>query len=72
MTRLVEMRERMGVFRVLAASDMATGETDAQLIPSRPDGEAILAAVRARFHIPYLAKVFAVLRHISPNLDLAK
>jgi hypothetical protein len=60
---LVEMGERMGVLRVLAASDMTTGEAYAKLIPRCPERKTFLTAIRARMHIPDVIEVFARLGH---------
>jgi hypothetical protein len=63
-----EVLERMSVFRVLAASDMTTGETDAKLIPLYPERKAFLAAVGARFHALYLADMFAMCVHVRKTV----
>src|ERR1700676_3521057 len=54
-----EVLQRMRVLRILAAADMATRQTYAQLIPLRSDREALLAAVRTRLHRSDLSEMFA-------------
>ena len=65
MTRLVEMLQRMGVLGVLAAADVTADETDAQLVPLRADGNAVLAAVGAGRHGLDCAEMFAGLGHVG-------
>ena len=60
-TGRVEMLKSMGVFRILAASDMAAGETYAKLVPLHPKRETLLTAARARRYLPNLTYVFATL-----------
>lgn len=67
-TGRIEVRERMSVFRILAASDMTTGETDAKLIPRYPERKALLAAVGARFHGLYLAEMFTMHVHVRQTV----
>jgi len=55
------MLERVRVFRVLAAADVAAGEAHAELVPARAVGQALLAAVGARRDFPDLAEVLAAL-----------
>ena len=79
MARLVEMGERVGVHGVLAAADMAAGETHAKLIPrGGAESEASLAAIGSRLDFSDLAEVFATLGHVrcasatgldAPNLN---
>ena len=65
MTRLVEMLQCMSVLGVLAAADVTADETDAQLVPLRADGNAILAAIGAGRHGLDRAEVFAGLGHVG-------
>jgi hypothetical protein len=58
------MRERMRMFRILAAPDMAAGKTYAKLIPRLPERNAFLAAVRARCHVPNRAEMLATIVHV--------
>ena len=61
MTGRVEMLQRMRVARILAAADMAAGETHAKLVPRRAKREAFLATVGARRYLSNLAHMFATL-----------
>jgi hypothetical protein len=61
MTSRVEMLQRVRVARILAASDMAAGETYSKLVPRRAKREAFLATARARRHLSNLTHVFATL-----------
>ena len=63
MTGRVEMLKRVRVRRILAASDMATGETYAKLVPLLPKRAAFLAAACARRYLSNLAYMFAMLGH---------
>ena len=60
-TGRIEMPKRMRMLRILAASDMAAGETYAKLVPLHPERETLLAAARARRYLPNLTYVFATL-----------
>jgi hypothetical protein len=55
------MLKSVRVLRILAATDMAAGETYAKLVPLHPKRETLLAAARARCYLPNLAYVFATL-----------
>jgi hypothetical protein len=55
------MLKSVRVLRILAAPDMAAGETYAKLVPLHPKRETLLAAARARRYLPNLAYVFATL-----------
>ena len=61
MTGRVEMLQRVRVARILAASDVATGETYAKLVPRRAKREAFLATARARRYLSNLTHVLATL-----------
>ena len=61
----IEMRERVGMCRVLATSDMTAGKADAQLIPCRALCEALLAAVGARLHILNRVEMLAAIVHVG-------
>src|SRR5438270_3345866 len=52
----------MRVARILAASDMAAGETYPKLVPWRAKREAFLATSGARRHLSNLTRMFATLR----------
>ena len=68
MTGRIEMRERMSILRILAASEMTAGETYAKLIPRGPERKALLAAVGARFHVLYLAEMFTTRVHVQETV----
>ena len=55
------MLKSVRVLRILAAPDMAAGETYAKLVPLHSKRETLLAAVRARRYLPNLSYVFATL-----------
>ena len=61
MTGRVEMLQRVRVARILAASDVAAGETYAKLVPRRAKREAFLATARARRYLSNLTHVLATL-----------
>ena len=63
MRRLVEMLECVPVFRILAASDVATGKTYTELVPGCSDRETALATVRARRYLPKVAEMLTRLGH---------
>ena len=65
------MLKRVRMLRILAASDMATGQTYAKLVPRRAEREAFLAAVGARPHMPNLTEMFAAFGHVRSTLMLA-
>ena len=60
MTGRVEVLKSVCVLRILAASDVATGEAHAKLIPLLAKREAFLAAARARRDLPNLTHMFAI------------
>jgi hypothetical protein len=55
------MLKSMSVLRILAAPDMAAGETYAKLVPLHSKRETLLAATRARRYLPNLTYVVAML-----------
>jgi hypothetical protein len=55
------MLKSMRVFRILAAPDMAAGETYAKLVPLHSKCETLLAGARAGRYLPNFAYVFATL-----------
>ena len=57
------MLKSVRVLRILAAPDMAAGETYAKLVPLHPKRETPLAAARARRYLPNLTCMFATLGH---------
>jgi hypothetical protein len=57
------MLKSVRLLRILAAPDMAAGETYAKLVPLHPKRETLLAAARARSYLPNLTYVFATLGH---------
>src|SRR6476469_1330973 len=59
------MLERMHVLGVLAASDMSTGQAEAQLVPRRADRHAIDAAVARRPDLADLAEMLAGFDHLQ-------
>ena len=64
MTGRIEVLQRMRVFRILAASDVTAGETNAKLVPLHSEREAFLTAVRSRRYLqPNLIYMFAMLGH---------
>src|SRR5262249_28500660 len=63
-TGLVEMLERVRMFGILAASDMAADEAHAKLRPRRADREAILASAARRRHGLHVAEVLAEFVHV--------
>jgi hypothetical protein len=50
----MEMPGGMLVLRIVAASDMSTGETEAQVDPRIPDSQTILTPIRTGCHLLYL------------------
>ena len=66
MLRAMKMRSGVPVGRLIAAADVAAGQTQAKVHPFSTDLEAFLAAIgSAWIYILYLAKVRAALRHAS-------
>jgi hypothetical protein len=61
MTCRFEMLECVGVPRIFAAADVATGQTNAKLGPLRSKREALLTASSARRHPLDVAQMFATL-----------
>ncbi len=61
MTRRVEMLQRVRMDRILAAPDMAAGETYAELVPRHAKRETFLTTVRARRYLSNLTHMFAML-----------
>lgn len=62
-----EMLERVLVRRLIAASDIATGQADAQIGPRVPHLEALLAAVGTWRNLPDVVQVRAVPVHRLPR-----
>ncbi len=60
MTSGIEMLQRVGVRRILAAADVPTRQTYAKLVPRCPKSDALLAAVRSRRNLVNLAYMFAM------------
>ena len=60
MTGRIEVLKSVCVLRILAASDMATGEAHAKLIPLLAKRDAFLAAARPRRDLLDLAYMFAI------------
>jgi hypothetical protein len=60
MTGRIEVLKSVCVLRILAASDVATGEADAKLIPLLAKRDAFLAAARPRRDLLDLAYMFAI------------
>src|SRR4029078_4622707 len=58
------MLERMHVLGILAASDMSTGQAEAQLVPRRADRHAIDAAIAAPPDLADLAEMLAGFDHL--------
>ena len=64
MVRAMEMRGGVPVRRLIAAADVAAGQTQAKVHPFSTDLEAFLAAIgSAWIDILYLAKMRAAFRH---------
>jgi hypothetical protein len=63
MTGRVEMLKRVRVLRILAASDMTTGETYSKLVPLLPKRAAFLAAACPGRYLANLTYMFAMLGH---------
>jgi len=63
MARGVEVSEGVCVPGVLATSDMAAGEADAQLVPWRAQRETFFAANAARRQLARVAEVFTEVDH---------
>ena len=61
MTGRVEMLQGVRVARILAASDMAAGETYSKLVPRRAKREALLATAGARRYLSNITRMFATL-----------
>ena len=61
MTGRVEMLQRVRMDRILAASDVAAGETYAELVPRHAKRETFLATARARRYLSNLTHMFATL-----------
>lgn len=71
MTGRIEMLQGVCMLRILAASDMTTGQAHAKLVPCRAEREAFLAAVGASLHLPNFTEMFATLTHV-PNADVGQ
>ena len=65
MTGRVEMLKRVRIRRILAASDMATREAYAKLVPLAIERDAFLAAARARRYLSDLTYMFARFGHFD-------
>ena len=55
------MLKSVRVLRILAAPDMAAGETYAELVPRHAKRETFLTTVRARRYLSNLTHMFAML-----------
>ena len=58
----LEMPERVRMFRILAASDMAAREAHAELVPGFAQRNAFLAAVGSDRYFLNLAEMFTTIR----------
>jgi hypothetical protein len=63
MTGRVEVLQSVRVLRILAASDVAAGQTYPKLVPLRPERETFLTAARCRRYLPNLTYMFAMFGH---------
>jgi hypothetical protein len=63
----VEVLKRVRVRRVLATSDVATGEAHTKLGPRFAEREAFFASIGARRRLSNLAEVFATLAHVEAS-----
>ena len=63
MARRVEMRKRVRMRRIFAASGVTAGEANTNLRPFRTHPDAILATVGAGLDPPYFAEVLAGIGH---------
>src|SRR5438876_846249 len=63
MTGRIEVLQSMRVLRILAASDVTAGQTNAKLVPLHSEREAFLTAVRCWRYAPNLVYMFATLDH---------
>ena len=61
----IEMRERVGMCRVLATSDMTARKTDAKFIPCRAQRQAFLAAIGAGLHFLNRVEMLAAIVHVG-------
>jgi hypothetical protein len=61
--RLIEVRRCMPVLRIIATSDVATGETQAQPDPGVADLEAVFASLRAWPHGANLIEMLTAVDH---------
>ena len=59
MSRRVIVFRRVTIRRIVAAPDVAADLTQTEMHPHASDLQTILAAIRARSNVTYLAQVFA-------------
>ncbi len=60
----VEMPGGVLILRIVTATDMSTGETEAQVHPGITDFQAVLAPIGARRDVTYLVEVATLLCHV--------
>jgi hypothetical protein len=60
----VEMPGGVRILRIVTATDMSTGETEAQVHPGITRFQAFLASIGARRDVMYLVEVATVLCHV--------
>ena len=60
----VEMLGGVLVLRIVTATDMSTGETEAQVHPGITHFQAFLAPIGARRDVTYLVEVATLLCHV--------
>jgi hypothetical protein len=60
----VEMPGGVLIFRIVTATDMSAGETEAQVYPRIPNSQAILTPIGARRDVLYLIKMRTAFCHI--------
>jgi hypothetical protein len=65
----MEMPGGVLIPRIVTATDMSTGETEAQVYPRIPNSQAILTPIGARRDVLYLIKMRASLCHVLFLLD---
>jgi hypothetical protein len=60
----VEMPGGVLILRIVAATDMSTGETEAQVHPGITDFQTVLTSIGARRDLAYLVEVATLLCHM--------
>ena len=60
----VEMPGGVLILRIVTATDMSTGETEAQVHPGITHFQAVLAPIGARRDVTYLVEVATLLCHV--------